>query len=118
MGVECWRKKFGRGYVYVGIGDFDLVCYSFGANSDHSMSSTRWHYGTYISEQDMMDHVDKHNGHHAEYPVDPKLYRSWWESCTQEVKDAILAVNQPWHDMCKRIHECHMTGVPAFPQRA
>lgn len=117
LGYECWRKRFGRGHVSVGIGEFTLVCYSYGPNSDDSISSTRWHYDTYISEQDMMDWVDKNGGKCKNYPVDPELYRGWWESMTQEVKDAILSVGRPWHESCKRIHECHMTGIDPFPMR-
>lgn len=59
LNLECWRKSFGRGYVSVGIGDFDLVCYSFGANSDKSFSSTRWRKDGTISEQAAMKLVDE-----------------------------------------------------------
>jgi hypothetical protein len=58
--LECWRKSFGRGHVSVGIGDFDTICYSFGANSDDSYSSTRWRPdGATISEQEAMENVDR-----------------------------------------------------------
>ena len=39
--LECWRKSFGRGHVSVGIGEFQTVAFSFGADSA-SYSSTRW----------------------------------------------------------------------------
>lgn len=104
LGHECWRKKFGRGHVYVGIGDFTLVCYSYGANSDDSKSGTRWLYDTIISEEDMMAHIDRHNGKAVPYPVSAEVYRQWWESLSDEVKDAILGVGQPWHDMLVERH--------------
>ncbi len=60
--LKCWRKKFGRGHVSVGIGDFLLIAFSYGANSDNSMSSTRWRHNRILSEQEAMDWVDKNNG--------------------------------------------------------
>ncbi|MGL1180939.1 hypothetical protein ACSTLG_00310, partial [Vibrio parahaemolyticus] len=66
------------------------------------MSSTRWHYGTTISEADMMAHIDRtytSQKPHVPYPLDPKKYKAWFESCSQEVQDALLGVGQGWHDM-------------------
>ena len=63
MHLECWRKKFGRGHVSVGIGEFLLVCFSYGQNSDDSHSGTRWDYDRPpISEEDMMKRVDRARG--------------------------------------------------------
>ena len=41
---ECWRRKFGRGIVYIGIGEFQAVIFSFGPDSEDSFSGTRWNY--------------------------------------------------------------------------
>lgn len=41
LGLKCWRKKFGKGHVSVGVGDFALVSFSYGANSDDSYSAER-----------------------------------------------------------------------------
>jgi len=41
LGLKCWRKKFGKGHVSVGAGDFKLVVFSYGANSDDSYSDDR-----------------------------------------------------------------------------
>jgi hypothetical protein len=41
LGLKCWRKKFGKGHVSVGVGDFALVSFSYGANSDDSYSGDR-----------------------------------------------------------------------------
>ena len=60
--LKCWRKKFRRGYVSVGVGDFDLIVYSYGANSEDSLSSTRWRKDGSITEQEAMDTVDRNNG--------------------------------------------------------
>ena len=60
--LQCWRKKFGRGHVSVGVGDFLNVTYSYGANSDDSCSSTRWRVDRIISEKEMMDFVDSIGG--------------------------------------------------------
>ena len=76
--LECWRKKFGRGHVSVGIGDFLLVCYSHGADSDNSMSGTRWNYNRpVISEAEMMDWVDRCSGMPESNPLwkPPKGWR-------------------------------------------
>ena len=55
----CWRKKFGRGHVSVGCGDFLHIVHSFGADSDYSYSSTRWRADGRISEEAAMALVDK-----------------------------------------------------------
>lgn len=63
LGLKCWRKKFGRGYVSVGVGDFTYVVFSYGANSDDSYSSTRWDYDRpVITEEEAMRMVDAGNG--------------------------------------------------------
>jgi hypothetical protein len=105
LGFKCWRKKFGKRIVSIGVGDeFLTVCYSCGANSDESISSTRWHYGTIISEKDMMDFVDSNNGKCNLYPKKPGQYREWFNKQTKEVQDAIRAVNQPFHRVAEEIH--------------
>ena len=58
LGFKCWRKKFGRGHVSVGCGDFHSIVHSFGANSDGSYSSTRWRNHRILTEQEAMDLVD------------------------------------------------------------
>lgn len=60
--LKCWRKSFGRGHVSVGIGDFFLICYSYGANSDFSCSSTRERPNGDMSVQDAMKMVDRFKG--------------------------------------------------------
>ena len=60
--LQCWRKKFGRGHVSVGVGDFHNVTYSYGANSDDSIGCSRWHGGRLLSEKEMMDFVDSIGG--------------------------------------------------------
>lgn len=62
LGYKCLRKKFGHGYVSVGIGDFELIVYSYGANSDISGSSTRWRKDGAISEIEAMEMIDKNKG--------------------------------------------------------
>jgi hypothetical protein len=64
LGYKCWRKSFGRGHVSVGVGNFDLIVYSHGANSDESLSSTRWRKNGNISENDAMKIVDANGGYH------------------------------------------------------
>jgi len=59
---KCYRKSFRNGYVSVGVGDFTSIVYSFGANSDYSMSSTRWRKEGNISEHEAMKIVDSNNG--------------------------------------------------------
>lgn len=107
--LKCWRKKFGRGHVSVGVGDdFLTVSYSYGANSDESVGSTRWHYDTIISEKDMMDFVDANNGKCKEYPKQPGEYRNWFNSLDKVTQDALLMVGRGWHDMCVRKHLADM----------
>ncbi len=60
---KCWRKKFGRGYVSVGVGEFQNVVFSYGANSDDSYSTTRWDYDRpVITEEEAMKMVDAGKG--------------------------------------------------------
>ena len=67
---KCWRKSFGRGHVSVGAANFLSVVFSHGANSDNSMSCTRWNYDkTPISEKEMMDWVDDCRGFHKKHPL-------------------------------------------------
>jgi hypothetical protein len=62
LGLKCWRKSFGRGKVSIGCGEFDLIVYSFGRDSDMSYSSTRMRSGILMSEQDAMKMVDREMG--------------------------------------------------------
>lgn len=41
LGFKCYRKTFNNGHVSVGIGAFDSVVFSYGANSDASYTATR-----------------------------------------------------------------------------
>jgi hypothetical protein len=60
---KCWRKKFGRGHVSVGCGEFLGVVFSYGENSEDSFSGTRWDYDRPpISEEDMMKRIDRSDG--------------------------------------------------------
>lgn len=63
LGLKCWRKKFGRGYVSVGAGDFLSIVYSYGAESEDSMCGSRYRKDGPISEQEAMALVDANNGH-------------------------------------------------------
>jgi len=61
--LQCWRKSFRHGHVSVGVGDFNLICYSYGANSDDSISGTRWRVnGAPISETQAMAEIDDRQG--------------------------------------------------------
>lgn len=64
LNYECYRKSFGRGNVSVGIGKFTTICFDHGANSDNSLSSTRWHYGKELTEEQAMQLVDFCDGYH------------------------------------------------------
>lgn len=58
--LRCFRKRFGRGHVSVGKGDFLTVVFSFGANSDDSHSSTRWQKDAPpMSEAEAMRRIDE-----------------------------------------------------------
>lgn len=59
-GDKCYRKSFGKGNVSVGVGEFLLVCFSFGPNSDSSYSSTRWNYDQApLTPEETMESIDK-----------------------------------------------------------
>lgn len=63
LGYRCWRKKFGRGHVSVGIGSFLSIVYSYGPNDDESCSGTRWNYDLPpITEDEAMEEVDACRG--------------------------------------------------------
>jgi hypothetical protein len=61
--LQCWRKSFRHGHVSVGVGDFHNIVYSYGANSDDSISSTRWRPNGVIPELDAMRMVDLNKGY-------------------------------------------------------
>ena len=62
LNYKCYRKSFGRGYVSVGVGEFNSIIYSYGASSEDSMSSTRWRKTGTITEEQAMSEVDANNG--------------------------------------------------------
>lgn len=65
LNLQCWRKTFGRGSVSVGIGPFLHIVYSYGANSDASLSSTRWRKDVaHLTEAQAMELVDANHGRH------------------------------------------------------
>ena len=64
MKLKCWRKSFRNGHVSVGIEDFELIVFSYGPNSDYSMSSTRWNYDKDIlTPEQSMEFIDKCKGY-------------------------------------------------------
>jgi len=66
LGFHCWRKSFRHGHVSVGCGDFLTVVYSYGLDSDDSMSGTRWNYSeTPISEKEAMRKIDSAKGRYS-----------------------------------------------------
>lgn len=66
LSYKCWRKTFNtprqRGHVSVGVGEFDSIVYSYGANSSNSISSTRWRETGNITEEQAMQIVDRNKG--------------------------------------------------------
>ena len=67
MGLKCYRKSFGRGHVSVGVGEFDAIVYSYGANSDSSLSGTRSRKAYNRPDQTewaAMAMVDRNKGHY------------------------------------------------------
>jgi hypothetical protein len=78
LGYKCWRKSFHNGHVSVGVGDeFDSIVYSYGANSDHSMSSTRARsaYGrSPQTEEAAMNLVDGDDGRHERHEDDTSAF--------------------------------------------
>ena len=62
---KCYRKSFtptGKGYVSIGIGKFTSIVYSYGANSQDSLCSTRWRANGTISEEKAIKIVDRNKG--------------------------------------------------------
>jgi hypothetical protein len=60
LNLTCWRKKFGRGHVSVGIGEFRDVVFSFGANSDDSHCCTRWRKDAEpVTPEQAMEAIDR-----------------------------------------------------------
>lgn len=64
LGYECWRKSFGHGHVSVGVGDFKLIVYSHGANSEDSLSGTRMRKYGEITVDTAMAIVDRNRGYY------------------------------------------------------
>lgn len=62
LGFKCYRKSFRNGHVSVGVGDFDHIGYSYGANSENSMSGTRKRQDRTITEIEAMQIVDRNKG--------------------------------------------------------
>lgn len=74
LGFKCWRKSFGRGHVSVGVGEFTLITYSHGADSDNSISSTRSRkaYGKPdLTPEQAMAIVDRNAGYHNHRDTEP-----------------------------------------------
>ena len=72
LGYKCYRKSFSKGHVSIGVGNFDLIVFSYGASSDDSCTATRWRKTqplNPIDEQTAMSIVDKSGGYHN------KIYR-------------------------------------------
>jgi hypothetical protein len=57
LNLKCWRKSFGKGHVSIGIGDFKVITYSHGPNSDNSLSGYRMH-----SCEESMKIADRNKG--------------------------------------------------------
>ena len=63
LNLKCWVKSFGKGRVSVGIGDFKHIVYSYGPDSDFSMSGTRARVGKPDqTEAQAMAMVDRNGG--------------------------------------------------------
>lgn len=62
LNLECWRKSFGSGHVSVGIGELLTITFSYGNNSDDSLSSTRWREEGNLTEEEAMTLVDSWDG--------------------------------------------------------
>lgn len=62
---ESFYKKFGKGQVTISLNaHFRAVIFSYGANSDHSYSSTRWRPdGKHQTILEAMQVIDSNNGH-------------------------------------------------------
>ncbi len=63
LNYKCYRKSFRNGCVSVGVGNFHNIVFSFGANSDYSMSSTRWNTDSIQTEKEAMQMVDSNDGY-------------------------------------------------------
>jgi len=72
LNYKCWRKKFGGGKVSIGVGEFKTIVYSYGANSDNSMSGTRWRENGEITVEQAMEIVDRNDGKYNYKDDDPK----------------------------------------------
>ena len=71
LNLKCWRKKFGRGKVSIGVGAFKTIVYSYGANSDDSMSGTRQRKNGDITVEQAMEIVDRNKGKYNYKDDDP-----------------------------------------------
>lgn len=69
--LQCYRKKFGRGKVSIGVGEFKSIIYSYGANSEDSLSGTRWRAEGEITVERAMDIVDRNKGKYNYKDDDP-----------------------------------------------
>jgi hypothetical protein len=75
LGYKCWRKSFGGGHVSVGVGEFNSIVYSYGPNSENSMSGTRWRSGKpHLTEAQAMQIVDACKGYH-DYKTEEEIER-------------------------------------------
>lgn len=62
LNYKCYRKSFGRGHVSIGVGEFKSIVYSYGNNSEDSMSSTRFRQSGILTPEQAMKIVDENNG--------------------------------------------------------
>lgn len=63
LGYECYRKSFGRGHVSIGVNEkFQSIVYSYGTNSDESLSGTRRRPDGSITVEKAMEIVDRNKG--------------------------------------------------------
>lgn len=74
--LQCYRKKFGKGHVSIGVGEFKNIVYSYGANSDYSISSTRWRFDGDITVEQAMEIVDRNKGYYNYKDNKPLQYSS------------------------------------------
>jgi len=68
---KCYRKKFGRGHVSIGVGEFTSIVYSYGANSNGSLSGTRVRENGDMTVEQAMEIVDRNNGKYNYKDNDP-----------------------------------------------
>jgi hypothetical protein len=89
--LKCWRKSFGRGHVSVGVGKFQNIVYSHGANSEDSLSSTRWRPdGKHQTEKEAMAMVDRNHGYYNRRDDEYDAYRQASENVSTQIVNWLL----------------------------